>query len=187
MSPLPTEATLTLAGPELMGGTAVPLYGVNDPSWSPPQVPSLGQGAQGSALPRKPAPLTAVEFESSWRRGRACVYVCLKAQPSGRVSGVGMCLRARVTGARLCLGAGRGALRGAGARPPSFYRFPHSRGSRTAFSQLAGPPGRPGPWASPAFPHSSLPGYEEVGAGTPPRHQATLGLEVGAGEGPVFS
>lgn len=114
MSPLPTEATLTLAGPELMGGTAVPLYGVNDPSWSPPQVPSLGQGAQGSALPRKPAPLTAVEFESSWRRGRACVYVCLKAQPSGRVSGVGMCLRARVTGARLCLGAGRGALRGGG-------------------------------------------------------------------------
>lgn len=53
-----------------------------------------------------------------------------------------------------------------GAQPSSFYQFPHSRVSRIAFPQLAGLPGWPGPRASPTFPHSSLPGYEEAEAGS---------------------
>lgn len=70
-----------------------------------------------------------------------------------------------------------------GAQPSSFYRFPHSRVSRIAFLQLAGPPGWPGPQASPTFPHSSLPGYEEAEAGSlePPWFG---GIETG--KGPVL-
>lgn len=169
-----------------MGGTAAPLHGVKGP---PPEPPSKSPpwAREPKALPRKPAPLTAVEFESSWRSRRGCV--CLKAQPSGRVSGVGMCLRARVTGARLCLGAGRGALRRGGGSASfllSVSTFQRQPDCFLSAGWAAWPARRPGPWASPAFPHSSLPGYEEAGAGAPTHAPGHLRTGSGGRRGAGF-
>lgn len=45
VSPLPAEATLIMAGPELTGGTAAPLHGVKGPPRSPPPSPLPGPGS----------------------------------------------------------------------------------------------------------------------------------------------
>ena len=113
--------------------------------------------------------------------------VCLKAQPSGRVSGVGVCLCARVTGARLWLGAGRGALRGGrglGLLPFIGFHIPEAAGLLSLSwlgclaAQARGPP--------PRFLIPASLGMRRLERAPPHIHQATLGLEVGAGEGPVF-